>query len=34
VICELIEFIVKHAKEVKERLSMKPIFRHRWQGSS
>jgi dTDP-4-amino-4,6-dideoxygalactose transaminase len=34
VICELIEFIVKNAKEVKERLSMKPIFRHRWQGSS
>jgi len=34
VICELIEFIVKNAEEVKERLSMKPIFRHRWQGSS
>ena len=34
VICELIDFIMKHANEVKERLSTKPIFRHRWQGTS
>jgi dTDP-4-amino-4,6-dideoxygalactose transaminase len=34
VICELIEFIVKHAKEMKERLFTKAIFRHRRQGSS
>jgi dTDP-4-amino-4,6-dideoxygalactose transaminase len=33
VICELIEFIVKHAEEVKERLSVKPIFPHPWKGS-
>jgi dTDP-4-amino-4,6-dideoxygalactose transaminase len=31
VICELIGFIVKHAEEVKERLSMKPVFRHPWR---
>ena len=27
-ICEIIAFITKHAEAVKERLSMKPIFRH------
>jgi hypothetical protein len=34
VICELIEFIIKHEKEMKERLFTKPIFRHRLQRSS
>lgn len=32
-ICDLLEFIVKHSAEVKERLSMKPIFRHPWRTS-
>jgi dTDP-4-amino-4,6-dideoxygalactose transaminase len=30
-ICELLEFIVKHAEAIKERLSMKPVFRHPWR---
>jgi dTDP-4-amino-4,6-dideoxygalactose transaminase len=30
-ICDIIKFIVKHAKAVKERFSTKPIFRHRWR---
>src|SRR4029450_326212 len=34
VICELIEFIIKPEKEMKERLFTKPIFRHRLQRSS
>jgi len=33
-ICALIEFIVKHAEAVKERLSMKPIFGHPWRSAS
>jgi dTDP-4-amino-4,6-dideoxygalactose transaminase len=33
-ICEVIKFIMKHAKEVKERLSMKPIFHHPLRSSS
>jgi len=32
-ICEVIAFIVKHAGEVKERLSVKPLFPHRWKSS-
>jgi dTDP-4-amino-4,6-dideoxygalactose transaminase len=30
-ICALIGFIVKHAAAVKERLSIKPVFRHPWR---
>jgi dTDP-4-amino-4,6-dideoxygalactose transaminase len=33
-ICALIEFIVKHAEAVKERLSIEPIFRHPWRSAS
>ena len=33
-ICDIIEFIVKQAKAVKRRMSMKPIFRHPWRDSS
>jgi dTDP-4-amino-4,6-dideoxygalactose transaminase len=33
-VCGLIEFIVRHAKAIKERLSMKPVFRHPWKGTS
>jgi len=32
-ICTLIEFVVKHARAVKERFSMKPVFRHPWRSS-
>src|SRR6266480_2218178 len=32
-VCALIEFIVRHAKAIKERLSMKPVFRHPWKGT-
>ena len=34
VICAVIEFIVKHAEEVKERFLVKPIFSHPWKASS
>ena len=33
-ICALIEFIVKHAEAVKQRLSMRPPFRHSWRSGS
>src|SRR5438094_7348091 len=33
-ICALIDFIVRHAGEVKERFSVKPVFSHPWKGSS
>ena len=33
-ICALIEFIVKHAEAIRERWSMKPVFRHRWRTAS
>jgi dTDP-4-amino-4,6-dideoxygalactose transaminase len=33
-ICALIEFIVKHAEAIKERLSIEPIFRHPWRSAS
>jgi dTDP-4-amino-4,6-dideoxygalactose transaminase len=33
-ICALVEFIVKHAKAIKERSSMKPVFHHPWRRAS
>jgi dTDP-4-amino-4,6-dideoxygalactose transaminase len=33
-ISTVIEFIVKHAEVVKDRMSMKPIFRHPWRSPS
>ena len=32
-ICALIEFIVKHAEAVKQRLSIKPLFRYPWRSA-
>ena len=33
VICTLIKFVVKNSRAVKERFSMKPVFRHPWRSS-
>jgi dTDP-4-amino-4,6-dideoxygalactose transaminase len=33
-ICALIEFIVKHPEAIRERWSMKPVFRHPWRTAS
>ena len=33
-ICALIEFVVKHAEAVKQRLSMRPLFPHPWKSGS
>ena len=33
-ICALIEFVVKHAQSVKQRLSMRPLFPHPWKSGS
>jgi len=33
-ICDMIAFIIKHAAAVKERFSIKPVFRHPWRSSS
>jgi dTDP-4-amino-4,6-dideoxygalactose transaminase len=32
-ICALIEFITKHAEAVKQRMSIKPLFRHPWRST-